>query len=111
MYLVTTISIIVNIVSIIVLLIGLVHTFEQPKRKAVYGYFIAGTMLTYLFILTFLAVYELLVNRYLVFLVFVLCIMSPFIIGKLVKYETLKKYTIVQIMFFVLSLVTLLIKF
>jgi hypothetical protein len=40
-------------------------------------------------------------------LILFLCVISPFVIGKLVRYETLKKYTIIQIAFYIVSLITL----
>ena len=108
MYIVLISAIIVNILSVIVLLIGLFYNFKQPKNKAVYGYLIAGCMLLYIITLSLALIYGVLAKHYLYGFILFLCIISHFITGKLVKYETLKKYTIVQIMFYVVSLVTLL---
>ena len=110
MHIVITLAIVVNILSLIVLLIGLLCNFE-PKAKAVYGYYIAGCMLMYLALLSFIGIYGLVINHNLYCLILFLCVISPFVIGKLVKYETLKKYTVVQLMCFVVSLVTLFVKF
>ena len=111
MYLILISAIIVNILSVILLLIGLFYNFKQPKNKAIYGYLIAGCMLLYIIVLGLTLIYGFLGKQYLYSLVLFLCIISPFIIGKLVKYETLKKYTTIQIMCYVLSLFTLFINF
>ena len=89
------------------LLIGLFYNFKRPKNKAIYGYLIAGCVLLYIITLSLALIYGFFETHYLYSFVLFLCIISHFIIGKLVKYETLKKYTVVQIMFYVVSLVTL----
>ena len=111
MYIVLVSAIIVNILSVIMLLIGLFYNFKQPKNKATYGYLIAGCMFLYIVTLSLALMYGLLGKHYFYSFVLFLCIISHFIIGKLVKYETLKKYTTVQIMCYVVSLVTLLLNF
>lgn len=111
MYIVLISAIIVNILSVIMLLIGLLYNFKQPKNKAMYGYLIAGCMLLYIITLSLALIYGFFGKQYLYSLILFLCIISHFIIGKLVKYETLKKYTIVQIMCYVVSLFTLLSNF
>ena len=111
MYIVLTSAIIVNILSVIMLLVGLLYTFKQPKNKAQYGYLIAGCMVFYIVTIGLASIYGFFAKRYLYGFILFLCIISHFIIGKLVKYETLKKYTIVQIMVYVVSLVTLLSSF
>lgn len=108
MHIVLTLAIIVNIISIIILLIGLLCTFKQPKNKAIYGYSITGCMIFYIITLGLVSIYGFLVKQYLSSLVLFLCIISPFVIGKLVKYETLKKYTIIQIICFMVSLLIIL---
>ena len=107
MYLVLISAIIVNILSIIMLPIGLLYNFKQPKNKAAYGYLITACMILYIITLSIALIYGFLEKHYLYSFVLFLCIISHFIIGKLVKYETLKKYTIIQIMFYVISLITL----
>ena len=111
MYIVLISAIIVNILSIIMLLTGLFYNFKQPKNKAVYGYLIAGCMLLYIVTLSLASIYGFFGKHYLYSFILFLCIISHFIIGKLVKYETLKKYTTVQIMCYIVSLVTLLLNF
>ena len=111
MYIVLISAIIVNILSIIMFLIGLFYNFKQPKNKAVYGYLIAGCIFLYIITLSVALIYGFFGKLYLYSFVLFLCIISHFIIGKLVKYETLKKYTNVQIMCYVLSLITLLLNF
>ena len=93
------------------LLIGLLYNFKQPKNKAIYGYLLAGSMLFYIITLSPALVCEFLGKHYLFSLVLFLCIISHFIIGKFVKYETLKKYTAAQIMCYVISMITLLLSF
>lgn len=100
-------AIIINIISIITLLIGLFYSFKQPKNKAMYGYLIIGCMLLYIITMSFALLYGFFRKHYLYSLVLFLCVISHFIIGKFVKYETLKKYTTVQIMCYVISLITL----
>ena len=111
MYIVLNSAIIINILSIIMLLIGLFYEFKLPKNKAMYGYLIVGCMILYIMTLSLALIYGFIKEDYLYSLVLFLCVISPFIIGKLVKYETLKKYTIAQIMCYVVSLITLLLKF
>jgi hypothetical protein len=111
MYLIVSLAIIINIISIIVLSFGLFYNFEQPKIKAVYGYTIAGCLISYMVVLSLIAIYGLIAKHNLYGLILLLCVISPFVIGKFVKYETLKIYTIVQIMCFIASLVTLFLKF
>ena len=111
MYIVLLSAVIVNILSIIMLPVGLFYNFDQPKIKAVYGYLIAGCMLLYILMLGMALIYGVFVKHYLFSLVLFLCIISHFIIGKLVTYETLKKYTIAQVMCYVVSLITLLLNF
>ena len=109
MYIVLVSAIVVNIISIIMLLIGLFYNFKQPKNKAIYGYSIASCMILYIITLGLALIYGFLEKHYLYSFVLFLCIISHFIIGKLVKYETLKKYTITQIIFYCVSLIILLI--
>jgi hypothetical protein len=111
MHLALLLAIIVNIASIIILAIGLFHNFEQPKSKAVYGYSIAGCFISYIIMLSLVGIYGLIRTHNFYSLILLLCVISPFIIGKLVKFETLKKYTVIQIICFIISLSTMLLKF
>lgn len=111
MRIIETLAVIANILSVIILLIGLFYNFKQPKNKAVYGYLIAGCMIFYILTIGLALIYGFIGKHYLYGFILFLCIISHFIIGKLVKYETLKKYTIVQIMCYVVSLFTLLSNF
>ena len=109
MYLFAT-GIVINILSIIVLSAGLFHRFEHPKQKAIYGYIITASMIMYILLLGFIAIYGLFVNHNLLYnLILFLCVISPFIIGKSVNYNSLKLYTIIQILCFLFSLIILLI--
>ena len=111
MHIVLISAIIVNILSIIMLPIGLFYNFKQPKNKAMYGYLIAGCVLLYMITLGLALIYGFFGKHYLYSFVLFLCIISHFIIGKLVEYETLKKYTVAQVMCYVVSLITLLLNF
>jgi hypothetical protein len=107
MYIVLISAIIVNILSVIMLLIGLLYNFKQPKNKALYGYLLAGSMLLYIITISLALIYGFFEKYYLYSIVLFLCIISHFVLGQLVKHETLKKYTIVQIMCYIVSLFTL----
>ena len=108
MYIVLVSAIIANILSIVMLPIGLLYNFQQPKNKAIYGYSIAGCVLLYMITLSMVLIHGLFEKHYLYSFILFSCVISHFIIGKLVKYETLKKYTIVQVMCYIVSLITLL---
>ena len=108
MYLIILLAILVNIIAIIGLLVGLFHNFTQPKNKAIFGYFVVGSLFVYLVLLGLVLIYEWILNSNLFSIILGLCIISPFVIGKFVRYETLKKYTVIQIIFFIISLVNLL---
>ena len=108
MYIIVPIAIFVNIVAIIELLVGLFYNFVQPKNKAIFGYSVVGSMLAYVILLGLFVIRGWISNVDLYCFILTLCAISPFVIGKLVKYETLKKYTIIQIIFFIISLVILL---
>ena len=110
MNIITLITIILNIVAILVLCAGLFHKFENPKNKAVYGYVIAGGMIPHMLALSIYVISDIIVNRNFWSILLILCVISPFIIGKLVKYETLKIYTLIQILCFCTSLAVLCLK-
>ena len=111
MHITLILAIITNILSILILLIGLFYKFKQPKNKAMYGYAVVGSILLYIISLSITLIYEFLEKYYLCSFILFLCIISHFIIGKLIKYETLKKYTTIQIMCYIVSLITLLSNF
>jgi hypothetical protein len=107
MSIITITTIILNILAILVLCIGLFFRIENPKSKAVYGYAIAGGMIPYMFALSVFVAADVIIKHHLWSILLILCVISPFIIGKLVRYETLKKYTFIQILCFCVSLVVL----
>lgn len=92
------------------LLTGLFYNFKHPKNKAIYGYLITSSIILYIITLSIALINGFIEKYYFYSFILFLCIISHFIIGKLVKYETLKKYTIIQILCYVLSLITLLLK-
>lgn len=107
--LIITTGIIINILLVIVLLIGLFHSFEKPKHKAVFGYTVTASMLIYILLLCFIAIYSLFVSNKLYSMILFLSAIFPFIIGKLASYKTLKIFTIIQILCCLFSLIILLI--
>ena len=111
MNIITLTAIIVNIVAILVLCAGLFYKFENPKIKAIYGYSIAGAMIPYMLALSVYIVADAIIRHNFWSILLILCVISPFVIGKLVKFETLKRYTIIQIMCFIVSLAYVLINF
>ena len=94
---------IINIIAIIVLSTGLFHDFKNPKSKAIFGYFVVGSLFLYVVMMSITSIYGLFIKPDLYCLILFLCAISPFIIGKLVKFATLKKYTIIQIICFIMS--------
>ena len=99
-----------NILCVAVLTFGLFANFETPKHKAIYGYTIAGTMIPLLLLLSIVAIKELIFANVIIALLLILSALSPFIIGKLVTYKTLKMFTVVQILFFCMSFILLVAK-
>lgn len=109
MYIVLVLAIIINILSAITLLPGLFYDFKHPKNKAAHGYLVVGCMILYMITLSLALIYGLSEKHFLYSFILLLCIVSPFITGKLVNYNSLKLYTTVQILFYLLSLIILLI--
>lgn len=93
-----------NILAIIILMLGIFFKFENPKNKAVYGFVLVGGMISYMFLLSLYIVLDVLLKQKFISILMFVCVLSPFIIGYFVKYETLKKYTIIQILCFSISL-------
>lgn len=104
-------AIIVNLIAIILLLVGVFCNFKNPKNKAIFGYFVAGSIIMYIITLSIALLCELMIMPNYYCIGIFLCLISPFIIGKLVKYKTLKKYTFIQIICFSISLTALLINY
>ena len=107
MHIIVTSAIVVNIFSIIILLLVLFCNFEQTKNKEIVGSCVVGALIFYIITLSIATIYKLIVKPDLYCIPTLLCVISPFVIGKLVKFETLKKYTIIQIMCFIVSLLAL----
>ncbi|MBO6256452.1 hypothetical protein J6N69_00245 [bacterium] len=111
MHIVMILAIIINILAILMLSVGLFHNFQQPKNKAIYGYALAGSLIAYLAAISVVAIYGLMIKHNFYCSILFLCVISPFVIGKLIKYETLKKYTLTQIICFIISLIILIFTF
>lgn len=105
------ITLLINLITILALSAGLFNKFDNPKVKANYGYLLAGSIITYLLSLTLVIIWDIFFNQNFQTILLLIFVLSPFIIGKLVKYETLKKYTIIQILCFILSFMVLFINF
>ena len=100
------IAILFNLFVIFVFIPGLFLKFQNPNIKAIYGYTMTFGMFLYILtiLLFIIANYK---NSY-IFAILISCLLSPFIIGKLVSYKTLKIYTILQIICFLISFIILL---
>ena len=106
MRIILSLSIIINILSILILILGFLTVNKSniiPKYKALLGIFMGITMLFYLIFLSLLALtgfykHNLLMSSLIIF------VFIPFIIGKFAKYEKLKKYTFLQILSYLISL-------
>ena len=105
------IAIIINLIAIIILSIGLFHDFTDPKHKAIFGYNVVWSMMLYVITISLSAIHQFIINHNSFGTILLLCAIMPFIIGKLVKFKTLKIYTTIQIICFLISLITLLIIF
>lgn len=111
MNIISIITLITNILAILVLCVGLFFKIENPKSKAVYGYVIAGGMIPYMLMLSVFVIADLIIGHNFSSGLLILCVISPFIIGKLVRYETLKKYTTIQILCFLVSMIWIFIEY
>ena len=109
MNIITGAIIVVNIILIAILLTALFYSFKTPKNKAMFGYAIVGGLLLYLVFLGLYIILELLIKQNFNVLYLIVCLLSPFVIGYFVKYNTLKKYTFIQILFLFSSLIYILI--
>ena len=109
MNIVNGITLTVNIILIVIFLIALFYNFKMPKNKAMFGYVIVSGLILYLILLGFYIILQLLVRHNLSSLYLIICLISPFIVGYFVKYNTLRKYTFIQILFFMSSLIYILI--
>jgi len=103
----TELTIVINIITICIMAVALFYKFENPKHKAAYGYVIAGGFVSYIIALSLYILLSVILNHNFAVLFLILCVASPFVIGKLVKYETLKIYTFIQMLFFFASLLVL----
>ena len=107
MKIITFLTLISNFLTIFILLFGLLYKFKNPKNKAKYGIVLACIMLAYTILLSLFILFNTLLKQNFLTMLLIFCVVSPFIIGSLVKFETLKKYTILQILCFSISLVYL----
>ncbi len=97
-------AIVINILTILVFLTALFGRFNNPKHKAVFGYVMVGSIITYLVFMGLYLIASLIFTHNLSVLWMLLFMAAPFIIGILVKFETLKLYTVLQILTFCGSL-------
>ena len=109
MRLVLYLSILVNIMTFISFMIGFAFTFKEdfnPKHIAKLGVVIGIITIIYLIFLSLVVISGCITGNYSV-LSLLLFIISPFIIGHYVKYETIRQYSIIQLFSFALSLFVL----
>lgn len=107
----TGLTIIINLITIILLLIGLLYNFKKPQNKASFGYFMVGSFLIYIISLSCFILSKLFLTHDYYASYMIIFLLSPFIIGRLVKYQTLKKYNIIQTLCFTASLIALIIEY
>jgi len=103
-------TVIINVIQIILFIIATFALFYKntlPKTKADIATINAVTLLLYCicFLILFIAGFLKDDLRYLFSVIFIL---MPFVIGKFVRYQTLKKYSILQLLMFCISLFYLL---
>ncbi len=104
MKLVTFLAEFINIITIIVFLTALFCKFENPKRKAIFGYVVVASIIAYLIFMGLYLISTLVLVHDLRVLWMLLFMVSPFVIGVLVRYETLRLFTMLQILSFAGSL-------
>jgi len=104
------IALITNIIQIILFLSGTILLFYKhatPKTRADVATANAIVLLMYFACFSVLLIEGFLKGET-IYLASIIFLIAPFIIGKLVRYQTLKKYSIIQFLVFSLSLVYLL---
>lgn len=97
-------TILVNLISVLFFITGLVYNFQTPEKKASFGYYLLSSMYLFLIFLFLLIFAEIFIMHNYNILPFVICLISPYIIGYFAKYNTYKFYTIVQIIIFLINL-------
>jgi len=103
-------AIILNIILLFVYIFVFIRTFyynPTPKQKAFLATITGVITILYIIALLILVLFGIKNHNYIVS-VFLLFIFSPFIIGHFVRYETLKIYSVIQIICFFASLALLL---
>ena len=111
MNLVLGFSLLINILLVIVLAINLHYLNKNslaPKTKAFLGVALGALLLLYLILMAIILVFEVLNKNY-YFIFLSIFILMPFVIGKLVSYKTLYKYSMLQMILFLFSLVFILV--
>ena len=90
---------IINILLIILLFVCYLYSNKevvQPKLKAILGLYLCGIMIIYLFMLTFVGIYGIVVHKYKLLILFIF-VFVPFVIGNFATYKTVAKYTFIQL--------------
>ena len=103
-------AIVINAITILIFLTAYIFEFHysvNPKLKAICGLYSTVAMLLYLLSLIITVFYHIYYANAFGMLLLPFIFM-PFLIGRVVRYETLKKYTILQILCFIFSFVILL---
>lgn len=102
-------AIFINIIMIIIFVVALINVHNtkiNPQSKANLGVFMGITTILYLIALTIVLLICLLKSDYIALLL-LLPIISPFIIGYYSTYTKIQKYTVLQIISCIFSLVIL----
>lgn len=97
-------TILVNLISVLFLIMGFVYEFKTPDKKALFGYYLIGSMFIFLVFLSLFILAEIIIIHNYNIIPFFICLISPYVIGYLAKYNTYKFYTIIQIIIFLINL-------
>ncbi len=104
-------SLVVNILIIILFsVLYFIKGETEPKQKALRSSLSGAALLLYLILFVIISVFGVIKKDILLFSSLIFAFI-PFIIGKMASFETLRKYLILQIFSFVLSLIFLIIIF
>ena len=102
-------SIVINIILIFIFKMLYMMTFKKevnPKMKAIAGTFAAVFIFLYLAAFTAISVAGIIKHNYL-YISAIIFVIIPFVIGHFAKFSKLKKYTNLQIIAYLLSLLLL----
>ena len=102
-------SIIANILLLLMFLVCYFYSLSKNvnlKIKSSLALFLCGTMIIYFICLLITSLYGLIIHKY-IFLILLLFIAVPFVIGNYSSYKKMALYTFIQVVFLALSLFVL----